>query len=324
MSFYRFDDSENITIRSIERVITGLREDKESQPMGANAVIRGSASYATGQIEEISVTHTGYKYATGSTVDIVNKNPDSSNFNQAVATANIESFGQGNTLGRWKTKNSFLNDPSANIHDNNYYQEYSYDIKAMTGPEIYSPLVKDVVGVSGTKMFSTPLINSVNRLETNLTSEIEFYDVSLVDLVTEGGVGTFTETYSAMPGTVNTINAVGVISGSGFGSIAVGTLIRVSGNNTGQGELPLDEFKTDDTLAPAPKTYKVATVTATSLKLVTEFDQNLLIENTGTLAGLTFEIITRTPLPTEGHDLRTEDGLQLVATQVSEAGSIVE
>jgi len=323
MSFYRFDDNETITIRSIERVIVGLREDEESQPMGANAVIKGSASYASGQIDEVAITHTGYKYATGATVDIINKNIDSANYDTSVASAVVESIGQGNTLGRWKTKSSFLNDSSAIVHDNDYYQEFSYDIKALTGPEVYTPLVKDVVGVSGTKMFSTPLINSVNRLETNLSSEIVFFDVDLVDLTTEGGSGTYTETYSAMPGTVNSINSLGVISGSGFGSITVGTLIRVSGDNTGIGELPLDEFETDDTLAALPKIYKVSLATATSLTLTTESDVTVLTTN-GTLSGLTFEIVTRTTLPTSGHLLKTENNEQLKATQVSREGSIAE
>ena len=323
MSFYRFDDNETITIRSIERVIVGLREDEESQPMGANAVIKGSASYASGQIDEVAITHTGYKYATGATVDIINKNIDSANYDTSVASAVVESIGQGNTLGRWKTKSSFLNDSSAIVHDNDYYQEFSYDIKALTGPEVYTPLVKDVVGVSGTKMFSTPLINSVNRLETNLSSEIVFFDVDLVDLTTEGGSGTYTETYSAMPGTVNSINSLGVISGSGFGSITVGTLIRVSGDNTGIGELPLDEFETDDTLAALPKIYKVSLATATSLTLTTESDVTVLTTN-GTLSGLTFEIVTRTTLPTSGHLLKTENNEQLKASQVSREGSIAE
>ena len=323
MSFYTFDDNETITIRSIDRTITSLIQDQESQPMGANAIIRGNASYASGQIEEVAITHTGYKYVTGATVDIVNKNPESPNFDQEVATASIESFGQGNTLGRWKTKSSFLNDSSAIIHDNDYYQEYSYDIKATTGPEIYKSFVDDVVGISGTKLFSTPLINSVNTVETNLSSEIVFFDVDRIDLATEGGSGTYSETYSAMPGTVQSINSVGVLSGSGFGSLTIGTLIRVSGNNTGVGNLPLEEFATDDSLAPLPKIYKLSQVSPTSLTLVTESDETVFTAS-GTLAGLTFEVVTRTEVPASGDNLVTEADEQLQATQVSREGSVAE
>lgn len=323
MSFYTFDDNEPISIRSIDRTITGLRQDQESQPMGANAIIRGNASYASGQIEEVAITHTGYKYVTGATVDIVNKNTESPNFDQEVATANIESFGQGNTLGRWKTKSSFLNDSSAIIHDNDYYQEYSYDIKATTGPEIYKSFVDDVVGVSGTKLFSTPLINSVNRVETNLTSEIVFFDVDRIDLATQGGSGTYSESYSAMPGTVQSINSIGVMVGSGFGSLTIGTLIRVSGNNTGVGNLPLEEFATDDSLAPLPKIYKISSASPTSLTLVTESNETVFTAS-GVLAGLTFEVVTRTEIPASGDNLVTEADEQLQATQVSREGSIAE
>jgi hypothetical protein len=44
----------------------------------------------------------------------------------------------------------------------------------------------------------------------------------------------------------------------------------------------------------------------------------------GTLAGLTFEVVTRTPVQASGDNLVTEADEQLQATQVSREGSVAE
>lgn len=320
MSFFGFDVDNPIPIRSVDRTITKLVADETSQPMGANAVINGSASYSSGQLDELAITHTGYKYESLSTIDIVNKNPDSPTYNKIVATGDIESFGQGNTRGRWKSKNAFLSEESIKTHDNDYYQEYSYDIKSLIDPAVYKPLVDDVVGVAGTKRFSTPLINSVNSIDSNLSVEITFFDVLEAPLHAQG----YVESYASMSGTFTSVNSTGVITGSGFNQ-NVGDLVRVSGSNTGTGAIPLFDF---DLNADAPVTYKISAASAGSITLVTESGGTVLTSS-GTLAGLTFEVVTRTDLPTDGEQLRTEQddnvfGSGYVATSVRQEGSIIE
>jgi hypothetical protein len=186
MSFFGVDQSKPINIRAVERKMLSIRKDKNSLPMGSNAQILGAAEYSTGQLEEIKITHTGYKYAEGEEVDIINTTPNSPTYNQKVAQATLETIGQGSTEGKWRDKTSFLNENSARIHDNDYYQEYSYDISTMTDPDLYVPLVKDVVGVAGTKMFSTPLINSDNRFDSSIDVSITRFDVLSSNLTAEG------------------------------------------------------------------------------------------------------------------------------------------
>jgi plastocyanin len=186
VSFFGVDQNAPITIRAEDRKILTIRKDQESLPMGANAQVLGAAEYSTGQVEEIKVLHTGYKYKDGEMVDLVNIEEDSPTYNQVVATAKISANGQGSTEGRWKDTSSFLNESSAIVHDNNYYQEYSYDISTMIDPEIFTPLVKDVVGVAGTKMFHTPLINSENSFESNVDVDIVTFDVVLEPFIAEG------------------------------------------------------------------------------------------------------------------------------------------
>ena len=186
ITFYTFDKNLPISIRAKNRNITDIGRDDSSLPMGANAIIAGPANYDSGQIDELEVTHTGYKFDDTEVVNIVNTNPDSARYNQVVCTADVRTLGQGNTSGKWKTRNSFVGEESTRIHDNDYYQEYSYDISSMIDPVIYTPLVKNVVGVAGTKMFSTPLINSDNAVQSNVDVEIQRFTITLEDMIAQG------------------------------------------------------------------------------------------------------------------------------------------
>jgi hypothetical protein len=186
ITFYAFDKNLPISIRAKSRNITDIGQDDSSFPMGANAIIAGPANYDSGQVDELEVTHTGYKFDDTEVVNIVNTNPDSARYNQVVCTADVRTLGQGNTSGKWKTRNSFVGEESTRIHDNDYYQEYSYDISSMIDPVIYTPLVKNVVGVAGTKMFSTPLINSDNAVQSNVDVEIQRFGITIEDMIAQG------------------------------------------------------------------------------------------------------------------------------------------
>ena len=81
------------------------------------------------------------------------------------------------------------------IHDNDYYQEYSYDVSSIVDPAVYTPLIDETVGVAGTKLFSTPLINSINNLESSLNIEFSFFETTIQQYITTDG-----EDYTAESG----------------------------------------------------------------------------------------------------------------------------
>ena len=187
ITFYGFKKDINIPIKAEDRVILSITRDKNSLPMGANAEIVGSVNYDTGQIKTLAITHTGYKFRDNEVVDIINTNAkNSKRYNDIIGNAKLRTLGQGNTKGEWKTTTSFLNETTTRIHDNNYYQEYSYDISSMIDPAVYTPVVKNVVGVAGTKLFSTPLINSDNAVSSNVDVEIENYRIVTSEYFGEG------------------------------------------------------------------------------------------------------------------------------------------
>jgi hypothetical protein len=180
LSFYDFDEAFSISISNNSYVLTNVRPDMTSLPMGRNAVITGDASYLEGQIERVDVTNTGYRYKDNEEVIIRNSS------GQDVATAIVRTLGPGKTEGKWSSSTSFLSDSTKYLHDNDYYQEYSYDISTVIDPEKYTQLIKDTVGVAGTKVFSSPLINSNSNLNSTLDVEFQIWDLTSEDYVTEG------------------------------------------------------------------------------------------------------------------------------------------
>lgn len=174
-SFYQVDIDEPITIKGDTYTVVRYVEDYTQRPMGSNGLITGDAFFAEGQVEEIKVTETGYKYRDGEIVNIVNDNPDSVNYGKVVAKAEIETRGMGFTAGQWLTSTSFLNDPTKVIRDNYYYQEYSFDVLSIVNPDSYEDLVKNEVAPAGTMLFSSPLINSFNIIDTSVDVSMEIY-----------------------------------------------------------------------------------------------------------------------------------------------------
>ena len=196
LSFYDFDEDVSVNITGNLYTISNIKPDPESLPMGANAVISGRASYETGQIESVAIVNSGYRYQDAEVVSLVSIE-DGDYFNKIVAKATINAQGVGATEGTWKTTTSFLSENTKRIHDNYYYQEYSYEVSSIIDPAKYVPLINETVGVAGTKIFSTSLISSVNDVQPTVDVEIEEYDIGYENLYTEDGVDVVTTEDSA-------------------------------------------------------------------------------------------------------------------------------
>ena len=201
LSFYDFQVGVGVNIRGNLETLSAITRDNTSLPMGRNAVIDGPASFQTGQIESVDLLNTGYRYADNETVNLLDTN------DIVVATAKIRTQGPGLTEGRWRTTTSFLSENTKKLADNYYYQEYSYDIGSIVDPDNYKSLIDNVVGVAGTKLFSSPLINSNNDLSTKLDVEFQVWDITTNALQNEEGTQNInTEQNTALVATIITLD----------------------------------------------------------------------------------------------------------------------
>ena len=182
----------DVNFRGRPLVIENIFEDLNSEPMGGNALIRGNSELLIGQIRRINILQSGFKYRDNEKVALVNQESG-----ETVAFATLDVGGMGETDGQWFTKSSHLNEPNKYIQDNNYYQEYSYDISSLLDPNKYESIVKDTVHVAGTKMFSSPLINTINDTQPTADVAIESYIFSelpiRVEQASANGVNILTE-----------------------------------------------------------------------------------------------------------------------------------
>ena len=192
LTFYDFVKSVGINISNNTYAVEGIRLDQSSLPMGNNAEISGIASYQTGQVEEVATVNSGYRYTDNETLSIVNYEPLSDSYEKTVGNLTIRTLGAGATEGKWKTTTSFLSEKSKKLHDNLYYQEYSYEVSSIIDPSKYEPLIRDTIGVAGTKVFSAPLINSTNNVQSKIDIEFEVWDISEENTMTEDGVDVIT------------------------------------------------------------------------------------------------------------------------------------
>lgn len=162
--------------------------------MGENASVEGQARSVTGRIVSVDVSKSGFRYRTGETVNLVNNKEPTTlipnpKYQQPVGRAKLDVGGIGRTEGSWKTTKSHLSDNGRYIRDNDYYQEYSYEISSILDPSVYEKTVKDTVHVAGTKMFGAPLISTIDDVQPQIDSSIVAVETSQALVITESGSG---------------------------------------------------------------------------------------------------------------------------------------
>lgn len=121
--------------------------------MGNNAEISSRVVSAIGVAKKLEIIDSGFGYISGGDV-ILEKNG-----NNFVVSGISETKTQGIGEGYWKTTQSHLNSTSR-ISDNDYYQEYSYDVLTGVSLDKYKNIIKNILHVSGTKLFGQYFKNS--------------------------------------------------------------------------------------------------------------------------------------------------------------------
>jgi len=143
-------------------VVAVSTDFSSEEAAGYNATIDAVTSFGIGRITKVSVVDSGYGYPHNSSVNVI----DSSGRIAAIGTTSARR--QGSTGGFWSSLNSHLNgylktvendgvdvyyDSGKRIHDNRFYQEYSYEIQSKLDIKTYEEPLKEITHVAGTKVF---------------------------------------------------------------------------------------------------------------------------------------------------------------------------
>jgi hypothetical protein len=167
-TFYGFNSEDPITYLGNTYNITSISREFSSRPLGSNAVIDAQTEFAVGKILGLKVINSGYGYIQDSVIRL-----KKSGTNEVVTRARVTNNGLGFNEGRWETKSSHIGAiDDRRIHDNFYYQEYSYDVKSKTDINIYENELKKVMHPSGIKLFGTFEFNDEVNVNCDVTSNI--------------------------------------------------------------------------------------------------------------------------------------------------------
>lgn len=136
--------------------------DAASSPMGDNAVIESSVATDAGTAGVVEIVNSGYGYLNDSSVTLTKTGS-----NDITGTALLGRQGIG--TGYWTTSRSQISDTSK-IHDNKYYQEYSYEIQSNISLNKYRDIARNVLHVAGTELFGAVIKNTGTNVSSSVNS----------------------------------------------------------------------------------------------------------------------------------------------------------
>ena len=184
-SYYGFNATDPILYKNNSYNILSINRDYNANKYGFNAIVDPVTQFGTGRILSVQVINSGFGYHDRQYVDILNSN------GVVAARGTLNCKGTGITEGFWSTTDSNLNgykktlasdgvdeyyESEKFIRDNDFYQEYSYQIISDIDKSSYEDLLKELVHVSGTRVFSKFRIQDYQNETRNIRYRPLFLD----------------------------------------------------------------------------------------------------------------------------------------------------
>lgn len=127
--------------------ISSVIQDANTRPIGDNADITAKTQAADGIVTQVEILDSGFGYTHNANVTLISSDPDQNIVVSGQANVTLTGIGQG----YWTDQESFLN--TKYLHDNNFYQDYSYVVKSGLSLDKYRDILLEVAHVAGTKLF---------------------------------------------------------------------------------------------------------------------------------------------------------------------------
>jgi hypothetical protein len=144
-------------------IVTNITSDTSEEVMGFNASVNPYLIDTAGIVNDTVIYRSGYGYLPNEPITITTDN------GVITGTAIVEA--QGKEIGYWKSTSSHLNSEKR-LHDNSYYQEYSYDIQTGLSFDSYKNVVLELLHIAGHKIFGKVAKETVVSLSTTCESVI--------------------------------------------------------------------------------------------------------------------------------------------------------
>ena len=134
--------------------ISDISRDHTYRVLAFNADVNTAVTSANGIVTEVEVISSGFGYSNGVALTLTNTvNAQLQIVGSAIDITN------GKSEGFWKDNRGKLNSDKY-IHDNKYYQEYSYEIRSRLSLNVYSDILKKLLHIAGTELFGKTIIQT--------------------------------------------------------------------------------------------------------------------------------------------------------------------
>lgn len=117
--------------------------------LGLNANVNAVVETGNNLINTTSIIESGYNFHNGK--DFVLRSTSNNEIMKANGTVVVQGTGVGK--GFHQTDTGFASDPENFIHDNDFYQAYSYQVLSEFSIDKYEKLLKEVIHTAGFKLF---------------------------------------------------------------------------------------------------------------------------------------------------------------------------
>ena len=146
-------------------MIVNTAEDLTLPVIGLNATVSANVQTANNVATKLDIFDSGYGYSDFETVTLTKPG---SNY-EITAIAQIKK--QGSSEGFYLSTQGFL-DSDKKLHDNNYYQNYSYEVLTKIPFEQYSEVLKKIMHVAGTRAFGRVVSTSQANVKMSVINTI--------------------------------------------------------------------------------------------------------------------------------------------------------
>lgn len=154
--------------------VVSVTVDESSLPIGFNAQVDATAGTVEGFIQAVQIVDSGFAYKELEPVELKKAN------NVYIAAGYARLRNQGAGEGYFLSERGFLNDSWNYLHDNDYWQEYSYEVRTGISLVKYGEVLKQASHVAGTKLFgaierTSEMQQQPNGYSTLTTSDTAFW-----------------------------------------------------------------------------------------------------------------------------------------------------
>jgi hypothetical protein len=151
------------TLKHVKYLTNEKNEQDILNIVGINADIAATVQVSNNTVTNVEIVDSGYGYEPDQVLTM--SKPD----HPHVVTAQSNLINQGISFGRYESTKGFL-DSDKYVHDNDFYQEFSYQVQSGLSFETYKDVLKKVMHVAGTKMFGKVNLESQINLPISLSN----------------------------------------------------------------------------------------------------------------------------------------------------------